>query len=123
LLYTMATACRLTTLYVTEEPPFSLSTVYRFRRRVEGAKEGAPIAEEIRELGQELGVEVEARTATSAKPETAILSIADKGNYDLLIMGALCRAADNRLYFGPKVEHILRNARCAVAVVVAPERN
>jgi K+:H+ antiporter len=123
LLYTMATACHLTTLYVTEEPPFSLSTVYRFRRRVEGAKDGAPIAEEIRELGKELGVEVEARTSTSAKPEAAILSIADKGNYDLLIMGALCRAADNRLYFGPKVEHILRNARCAVAVVVAPERN
>ena len=62
LLYAMATACHLTTLYVTEEPPFSLSTVYRFRPRVEGAKDGAPIAEEIRELGKELGVEVEART-------------------------------------------------------------
>ncbi|HEX4209346.1 MAG TPA: cation:proton antiporter [Candidatus Binataceae bacterium] len=121
LLYTMATGCQLTTLYVTEEPPFSLSTVYRLRRRA-GVSDGAPIAEEIRELGHELGVEVEARTATAVKPEAAILSIADKGRYDLLIMGALCRAADNRLYFGPKVEHILRNARCALAVVVAPER-
>jgi nucleotide-binding universal stress UspA family protein len=108
-------------LYVAEEPPFSLSTVYRFRRRA-GANEGAPITEEIRELGRELGVEVEARTASAVKPEAAILNVANQGNYDLLIMGALCRAADDRLYFGPKVEHILRHARCALAVVVAPER-
>jgi nucleotide-binding universal stress UspA family protein len=121
LLYTMATACHLTALYVAEEPPFSLSTVYRFRRRA-GVNDGAPIAEEIRELGKELGVEVEPLTATAAKPEATILSIADKGGYDLLIMGAMCRAADNRLYFGPKVEHILRNAHCALAVVVAPEQ-
>jgi Kef-type K+ transport system membrane component KefB/nucleotide-binding universal stress UspA family protein len=122
LLYTLATACHLTALYVTEGPPLSLSTVYRFRRR-SVANESSPIAREIQDLGKELGVAVEARVETAGKPEAAILSIAEKGNYDLLIMGALCRAADNRLYFGPKVEHILRNARCAVAVVVAPERS
>ncbi|HTT77133.1 MAG TPA: cation:proton antiporter [Candidatus Binataceae bacterium] len=121
LLYTMATACHLTALYVAEEPPFSFSMVSRFRRRT-GINDGVPIADEIRELGKELGVEVEPLTAAAAKPETAILSIADKGEYDLIIMGTLCRAADNRLYFGPKVEHILSNARCALAVVVAPER-
>jgi len=121
LLYTVATNAHLTALHVSEAPPLSLSTVYRFRRR-STANDGAPIAEEIRELGRELGIEVEARVATAAKPEAAIVSIADKDNYDLLIMGAVCRADENRLNFGPKVEHILRSARCAIAVVVPSER-
>jgi K+:H+ antiporter len=121
LLYTMATACHLTALHVAEEPPFSLSTIYRFRQRA-SVNDGEPITEEIRELGKQLGIAVEPLTTIAAKPEAAILSVADKGNYDLLIMGTMCRAADDRLYFGPKVEHILRNARCALAIVVAPER-
>jgi Kef-type K+ transport system membrane component KefB/nucleotide-binding universal stress UspA family protein len=121
LLYTLATSCHLTVLYVSEAPPLSLSTVYRLRRR-SVINVGTPIAQEIQQLGKELGVTVEAQVETAGKPEETILNIAEKGNYDLLIMGALCRAADNRLYFGPKVEHILRNARCALAVVVAPER-
>lgn len=121
LLYKLATHCHLTALYVTEGPPLSFGTMYRFRRRsVPG--ESSLIAQEIQDLGKELGVAVEARVETAIKPEAAILTIAEKGNYDLLLMGALCRAADNRLYFGPKVEHILREARCAIAVVVAPER-
>jgi hypothetical protein len=36
-------------------------------------------------------------------------------------MGVQIRPAERGLSFGPKVEHILRNARCAVAVVVTPE--
>jgi nucleotide-binding universal stress UspA family protein len=46
---------------------------------------------------------------------------ADRGGFDLLVMGVQFRPAERGLYFGPKVEHILRNARCAVAVVVSPE--
>jgi len=36
-------------------------------------------------------------------------------------MGVQVRPAERGLYFGPKVEHILRRARCAVAVVVTLE--
>jgi Kef-type K+ transport system membrane component KefB/nucleotide-binding universal stress UspA family protein len=122
LLYTVATKAHLTALHVSETPPLSLSTMYRLGRR-STASDGAPIAEQIRELGRELGMEVEARVSAAAKPEVSIVSIADQGNYDLLIMGAVCRADDeNRLNFGPKVEHILRHTRCATAVVVPPKR-
>jgi nucleotide-binding universal stress UspA family protein len=120
MLYTVAVAAQLTALYVSEAPPLSLSTVYRFRRR-STASDGTSIMEEIRELGRELGIEVEARVATAAKAEGAIVSIAAKGSYDLMIIGALCRTDENRLNFGPKVEYILRNTRCAIAVVVAPD--
>jgi nucleotide-binding universal stress UspA family protein len=122
LLYTATIKAHLMALHVSETPPMSLSTVYRFRRR-SNVSDGSPIAEEICELGRELGIEVEARVAAAAKPETAIVSIAHEENYDLMIMGALCRADENRLNFGPKVEHILRHARCAIAVVVPSERN
>ena len=120
LLYAAATAAQLTALYVSEAPPLSLSTVYRFRRR-SAASDGSPIVEEIRELGRELGTEVEARAVTAAKSESAIVSIAAKDNCDFLVMGALCRTDENRLNFGPKVDYILRNTHCAAAVVVAPE--
>ena len=49
-------------------------------------------------------------------------SIAEKGGFDLLVMGVMFRPSERRLYFGPKVEYILRNARCAFAVVVTPEK-
>jgi hypothetical protein len=46
----------------------------------------------------------------------------DIGHFDLLLMGVLYRSVDQRVYFGPKVERILRDfARCAVAVVVSPD--
>jgi len=112
----------LTALHVSETPPMSLSTLYRLRRRSTPG-DSAPIADEIRELGRELGIEVEARVSAAARPEVSIVSIAEQDNYDLLIMGAVCRADDeNRLHFGPKVEHILRNIRCATAVVVPSKR-
>jgi hypothetical protein len=38
------------------------------------------------------------------------------------VMGVTFRPSERRLYFGPKVEYILRNARCAFAVVVTPEK-
>jgi hypothetical protein len=37
------------------------------------------------------------------------------------VMGVMFRPSERRLYFGPKVEYVLRNARCAFAVVVTPE--
>jgi hypothetical protein len=47
----------------------------------------------------------------------------DVGHFDLPLMGVLYRSIDQRIYFGPKVERILQDARCAVAVVVSPDSN
>jgi len=81
----------------------------------------APILNELRAFGEQLGVRVEAMALSGSKPENAILMAAERGGFDLLVMGVQFRPAERGLYFGPKVEHILRNARCAVAVIVSPE--
>ncbi len=64
---------------------------------------------------------MEARVDSGGKTENAILNAAEKGGFDLLVMGVMFRPSERRLYFGPKVEYVLRNARCAFAVVVTPE--
>ncbi len=120
MLYANATGARITALYVKEGPTVTLRDFYR--RRVSAPEDGAPIVEELRQLGQQVGVELEARIESGGKPESTILNAAEKGGFDLLVMGVTFRPSERRLYFGPKVEYILRNARCAFAVVVTPEK-
>ncbi|MGH7917832.1 MAG: cation:proton antiporter, partial [Candidatus Binataceae bacterium] len=117
MLYASATAAEITAMYVKETSLMSLRGLYP---RVPNA-ERAPIANEVQALGQELGVSINTHVTSGNRPENAILSMAERDNFDLLVMGVLFRPVDGRLYFGPKVESILRNARCAVAVVVPPE--
>ena len=119
MLYADATSADITALHVKETPAVFLRNFYPRRR--DNATNITPITDEIRAFGQQLGVNVEARATSGSKPEKTILLAADRGNFDLLVMGVQIRPAERGLYFGPKVEHILRNARCAVAVVVTPE--
>ena len=119
MLYANATSADITALYVKESPRVSLRNFYP--RRSDNTANTTPITDEIRAFGQQLGINIKARSISGRKPENAILLAADRGNFDLLVMGVQIRPAGRGLYFGPKVEHILRNARCAVAVVVTPE--
>jgi Kef-type K+ transport system membrane component KefB/nucleotide-binding universal stress UspA family protein len=120
MLYANATDARITALYVKEGPTMTLRDFYR--RRATAPEDGAPIVEELRQLGQQVGVELDARIESGGKPESTILNAAKKGGFDLLVMGVTFRPSERRLYFGPKVEYILRNASCAFAVVVTPEK-
>jgi nucleotide-binding universal stress UspA family protein len=119
MLYASAVSAEITALFVKESPIISLRS-FSPRRSNEFAQT-APITGEIRAFGQQLGISIEARAITSSKPENAILLAADRENFDLIVMGVQIRPTEHGLYFGPKVEHILRNARCAIAVVVTPE--
>ncbi len=119
MLYSNSTSAALTTLYVKESAPFSLRG-FSARRRAPDDSE--PIANELRAVAEQLGVTVDTRMTTGSKPETAVLTTVGRGGFDLIIMGVLFRPTERRLYFGPKVESILRDARCAVALVVFPER-
>lgn len=56
------------------------------------------------------------------KPESVVLRTVETGEFDLLIMGVLYRSVNQRLYFGPKVDRILRESNCSVAVVVSPAK-
>jgi nucleotide-binding universal stress UspA family protein len=68
-----------------------------------------------------LGVRLDTLIASGSRPENAIVVTAERGRFDLVLVGVQLRPAEQRLYFGPKVEYLLRNARCALAVVVMPE--
>ncbi|HVC43934.1 MAG TPA: cation:proton antiporter [Candidatus Binataceae bacterium] len=118
MLYAHATSARITSLYVSENPALSLRGFYRRRGQPE---DGRLIAQEVARLGAHIDVPVETRVAAGAKPENVILAAVERENFDLLVMGVMFRPSEGRLYFGPKVDHILRNVRCAVAVVVTPE--
>jgi Kef-type K+ transport system membrane component KefB/nucleotide-binding universal stress UspA family protein len=118
MLYAHAVSAQMTAMYVRESPAISFRGIYPGRRV---SNEGLQITEEIKLLGNQFGLEIDARVEARGKPENAILAAAERGHFDLLVMGVQFRPAEQHLYFGPKVEHILRNARCAVAVVVTPE--
>jgi len=119
MLYCNATGAAMTTVYVKESAPLTLPGIYA--RRIE-ADDAGPTANELRALAEQLNVKVDTRIVSGGKPENVIVTEARRGNFDLLIMGALSRPTQQRLYFGPKVEYILREARCALAVVAFPER-
>jgi Kef-type K+ transport system membrane component KefB/nucleotide-binding universal stress UspA family protein len=118
MLYTHATRARLTVMYVKETPLVSLRTL---RARSDEQNEGVHIMGDIQALAQEFDVRLDTLIASGSRPENAIVAAAERGQFDLLVLGVQLRPAEGRLFFGPKVEHILRHARCALAVVVTPE--
>jgi Kef-type K+ transport system membrane component KefB/nucleotide-binding universal stress UspA family protein len=110
---------RLTTLYVRERAAMSLPS--RMGARAQPADGGEEFVDEIKRLGDELGVAVDTKIGSGRRAEDVIVNAASNGNYDLLVMGVLYRSSDQRLYFGPKVRQILRKVRCSVALVVPPQ--
>jgi nucleotide-binding universal stress UspA family protein len=122
MLYARSTHATLTTLYVREVPLISLRGIY-LRSSSRSRFQSIEMHDELKAYAQEFEVSIDTQVATGNRPETSILTTAEKGKFDLLVMGVLFRSSEQHLYFGPKVEHVLRNAACAVAVVVPPERS
>jgi len=119
MLYAHTTRAQVTTLYVREVPLVSLRGFYL---RMGPRPQSIEMHDELKAYADEFEVSIDTQVATGNKPENAILSMAERGKFDLLVMGVLFRPAEQHLFFGPKVEHVLRNAPCAVAVIVPPER-
>lgn len=119
MLYAHGTGAEATALYARRRPLFSLGGLTGASA---AGGEGEEAVGEIRKLGEHLGVRVATRIESGSSPESVILNTAREGKFDLLVMGALFRSAEQRIYFGRRVDQILREAECAVAVVVAPGR-
>jgi len=120
MLYAHAAGAEATALYVRQRSILDLRTL------TGGAAangEGEEAVGEIRELAKQLELKVATRIETGVNAESVILRTLKEDEFDLLIMGALFRSAEERLYFGSRVDQVLRRAGCAVAVVVAPEQS
>jgi nucleotide-binding universal stress UspA family protein len=117
MLYAQSIRTKVSALHVTENPTL-IQGIFNPRRTEQAGQE---IADEIDSLGKQLNLTVDTQIGSANKPEKAILRTVDAGRHDLLLMGVLYRSVDQRVYFGPKVERILKDARCAVVVVVSPD--
>jgi K+:H+ antiporter len=119
MLYAQAIETHLTALYVMENPEARFPGMLRGIRL---ARSGQQIVDEIKELGSELDLQVDGQVGAGRKPEAVILNTVETGKFDLLIMGVLYRSVEQRLYFGPKVDRILADSNCSVAIVVSPSK-
>ncbi|MGE5445542.1 MAG: cation:proton antiporter [Ignavibacteriales bacterium] len=75
------------------------------------------IVEELRQLGESLGVLTATAVRVGLDPETVILDVSNKERVDLIILGTGLRPGSDRLFLGPRVERILENALCPVIVI------
>jgi nucleotide-binding universal stress UspA family protein len=73
--------------------------------------------EEMRKTGQAKGVPAKTEVKVGAEIEEVILEIAQKENYDLIVLGTDVHPVSDRLFLGPRVERILRSAPCPVIVL------
>ena len=120
MLYAHGAGAETTALYVRQR------SILDWRTLTAGAAtdgEGEEAVGEISELAEQLELKIATRIETGVNAESVILRTIKEGGFDLLMIGALFRSAEERLYFGGRVDQILRRAGCAVAVVVAPEQS
>jgi APA family basic amino acid/polyamine antiporter len=88
---------------------------------VEEARRALESIEEARELGAELGVEVESEVIRARSIGEAIVEKAREDNVDLVLLGSAPRWRRQSRFFSPTVDHVLRYAPCQVMVVAYPE--
>ena len=75
------------------------------------------IVGELREVGRLSGVQTAGEIRKGPDIADCILKVADDEGVDLIILGSNIRVGSDRLYLGPKVEHILNDAPCPVVVI------
>ena len=75
------------------------------------------IVEELRQLGESRGVLTVADVRVGPDPETVIMDVVNKERIDLIILGTAIRPGSDRLFLGPRVERILKNASCPVILI------
>jgi Kef-type K+ transport system membrane component KefB/nucleotide-binding universal stress UspA family protein len=71
---------------------------------------------ELEKLGAAFGVKTKGMVKNGNTPEDVIKEITESHDIDLIIVGTNIRPGSDRLYLGPRVENILRNASCPVIV-------
>lgn len=80
-------------------------------------KNSIRMLEEMRKAGQAKGIPTKVEVKVGTEPEQVIMDVAQKENFDLIILGTDVHPFSDRLFLGPRVERILRNAHCPVLVL------
>jgi nucleotide-binding universal stress UspA family protein len=75
--------------------------------------------EELRSLLESLGASPDRELLAVGDPATEILSVAQQGNYDLVVVGTAGRRGLARAFLGSVAEKVLRHSPCPVLTVHA----
>lgn len=78
---------------------------------------GSDITSELEAVASRLGQRIETRVREAPDVETGILEAIRDTGADLMVLGTSVRAGSRRLYLGPRVEQILREATCPVVIL------
>lgn len=71
-------------------------------------------------IGRSFGADVKTSILKGTSPEMEILEYAANENFDLIVLGSNIRMVTGRVFFGHRVDAILKKAHCPVAVITAP---
>jgi Kef-type K+ transport system membrane component KefB len=74
------------------------------------------IVEELRDLGESMGIVTDADVRVAETPEDGILRTVERKASDLIILGTGVRPGSSQLFLGPRVERILEQSPCPVVV-------
>lgn len=80
---------------------------------------GGQIVDREATLGRQLGARVLTSVTASNAPEVEIVERAARTGADVIIMGSDVRSVSQRAFLGHRVEYVVRNAPCPVAVLSA----
>ncbi|MDH4123520.1 MAG: universal stress protein [Thermoplasmata archaeon] len=108
---------KVTALYVVEPIPVTSmpadsSVVFSVHASLES--EGKKAVEDVKKIGDEMGVEVTPMIAEGS-PEKKILEVA--ADHDLIVIGTLGRTGLSKFFMGSVAERVTRYAPCPVLVV------
>jgi len=67
-------------------------------------------------LGKRSGVAVKGLTATSPRPETEIRRVAQRGRYDLVVLGTSLRQGETK-FLGPRMLGLVQSLRAPVLLI------
>ncbi|MBW3563164.1 MAG: cation:proton antiporter [Acidobacteria bacterium] len=81
------------------------------------------IVTQLEELGEAQNIRTDVEVRVGRDPERVILDLAKRRDVDLIILGSDVQAGTQRLFLGPKIEHVLENAPCPVLVLNIPHHS
>ena len=92
--------------------------IYYDRQRLDLAEEMAiNMVEQQVTLGRSLGAQVEGHVLKGTRPEQEIINLAQTNQVDLIVLGSNLRQVTGRVFLGHRVDAILSQANCPVALV------
>ena len=87
----------------------------------ENYRAGLEMAEHSVAFGERLGAKVNTDVKPVAQPEGDLVVTANRGNWDLLVMGATSRPLTNRPFFGYGMSYVLKYVNIPMVIVAMPD--